>query len=142
MRYVRIFLATLLSLLIADGLWLGSMLDRLYRPIMGPLMATQINWIGAIGFYVIYTTGLFVLIILPQSDTPKAPGLAYGARAALLGLVAFGTYDLTALAVIKDWSLPHSLIDMIWGIITTTLAAYVGLWAGKPKADPTRPPKS
>ena len=70
MRYVRIFLATLLSLLIADGLWLGSMLDRLYRPIMGPLMATQINWIGAIGFYVIYTTGLFVLIILPQSDTP------------------------------------------------------------------------
>jgi uncharacterized membrane protein len=48
---------------------------------------------------------------------------------ALLGLVAYGTYDLTNQATLKTWSTTITLADMAWGSVLTALAASAGYLA-------------
>jgi uncharacterized membrane protein len=45
------------------------------------------------------------------------------AMGALLGLLAYGTYDLTNLAVMKGFTLKIALIDMAWGAFVTAATA-------------------
>ena len=45
---------------------------------------------------------------------------------ALLGLVAYGTYDLTNQATLKTWPITITLIDMSWGVLLTAVAAAAG----------------
>ena len=126
------FVTVLISLLIADVIWLGSMMEGLYRPAMKTLLAPEVNYIGVVGFYLIYTLGVLGLIVLPHCDqADDKKGLSLSLKAMLFGLCAFGTYDMTALAVIRDWPLALSFIDMAWGAVTTLIAAQCGVFVLK-----------
>ncbi len=48
---------------------------------------------------------------------------ALSLRAGLLALAAFGTYDLTGLAVIRNWPVALSFIDMAWGTFAAVVTA-------------------
>jgi len=51
---------------------------------------------------------------------------------AMLGLVAYGTYDLTNLATLKGWPLHVALLDLAWGTVVTAIAscaAYLAMRA-------------
>ena len=50
---------------------------------------------------------------------------------ALFGLVAYGTYDLTNLATVKEWPLIVSLVDMGWGMFVAFSSASVAFFANK-----------
>ena len=48
------------------------------------------------------------------------------------GLVTYATYDLTSLAVIKDWPLRVTIIDMIWGaVLASSVSTITYLIAAK-----------
>ena len=47
---------------------------------------------------------------------------------AVLGLVAYGTYDITNLATVRGWALGISLIDLCWGTVVTASAATGGFF--------------
>ena len=47
---------------------------------------------------------------------------------ALLGLVAYGTYDMTNLATLKGWSSLVTIADMAWGMTVSAIAATAGTW--------------
>ena len=47
-------------------------------------------------------------------------------RGAALGLVAYGTYELTNWAVLRDWPALLVPIDIGWGVVLTAMAAFVG----------------
>jgi len=47
-------------------------------------------------------------------------------RGALLGLVAYGTYDLTNWATLRGWSVQVTLMDWAWGTFATAVACTVG----------------
>jgi len=45
----------------------------------------------------------------------------------LLGIIIYSVYDLTSLALLKNWSVKTAIIDTLWGGILftlTTLAVY------------------
>lgn len=114
-----------------DFVWLGMMTEGLYRPAMQGLLRPDFQPGPAIAFYLIYVFALVWLVLKPLLDGaetwPKAiPALTI--RAGLFALAAFGTYDLTGLAVIRDWPASLSLIDMAWGVCngvaTANLAAF------------------
>ena len=48
---------------------------------------------------------------------------------ALIGLLAYGTYDMTNLATLKGWSLQVSLVDMAWGAFLSATASAAGYFA-------------
>lgn len=103
-------------------IWLGLVAKNFYRAQIGALMKPEVNWTAAIVFYLIFIAGLVVFVISPAVEKASwKHALLFGA---LFGLVCYATYDLTNLAVAKDWPLLVTVIDMIWG---TVLAASVSV---------------
>jgi uncharacterized membrane protein len=47
-------------------------------------------------------------------------------RAALFGLITYGTYDLTNLATVRDWPVLVTVVDMIWGTVLSVLVGLAG----------------
>jgi uncharacterized membrane protein len=124
MRFLIAYVATVATFLGLDYLWLSYAGDRLYRPALGSLMADAPNVPIAAAFYLIYAAGIVVFAVTPSAE-PRSLVTVAG-LAALLGLVAYGTYDITNLATLRGWPVSVSLIDMIWGVLVTTVAALAG----------------
>src|SRR5690348_10949450 len=116
---------------VMDGLWLGLIArDWLVRQ-MGPLRREKFLVAPAVGFYVLYSIGMAVFAVAPAVE---AGGWM---RAALLGgflgVVAFGTYDLTNLATLKGWPKAMTAVDIVWGGVVSAVssagaAAVIGLF--------------
>ena len=103
-----------------DMIWLGLVAKNFYRGQIGSLMKTDVNWVAAIIFYLIFISGLVVFVITPAMEKGSlSHALLFGA---LFGFVCYATYDLTNLAVAKDWPLLVTIVDLIWGAV---LAASV-----------------
>lgn len=122
--------ATLLSMGALDALWLATMTSRLYRRALPDLLLETPKWAPAIGFYLLYAAGTLVLVVLPALDhgwsIPRAM-----LTGALLGLVAYGTYDLTNLATVRGWSPTVTVVDMAWGAGFTAVVVAVAVAAAR-----------
>jgi len=118
------YLASALVFLVLDAAWLTTMADRLYRPALGRLLLDRFELAPAALFYALYVIGIVVFAV--------APGLASGrwttslGLGALLGLIAYATYDLTNQATLRDWPWRVTLADLGWGTLVTAVAAAAG----------------
>jgi uncharacterized membrane protein len=123
-KYLASYAAAAVLMLALDGLWLGLLAKDFYQQGLGHLMANSPRWLPALLFYVLYPLGLLYFAVLPQSQDA---GLAQTMlRGALFGLFAYGTYDLSNLATLKDWPVLVSIVDVVWGILASCLAALGG----------------
>ena len=105
-----------------DMLWLGLVAKNFYRNQIGFLMKSELNWIAALIFYLLFIVGLVLFVIAPAIEKKSwMHALLFGA---LFGLITYATYDLSNLATIKDWPLLVTIVDLIWG---ATLAASVSI---------------
>ena len=120
-RTVFAYLGTLLAFLVLDGLWLGVLMGSTYKSLLGALMLDQPRLLPAVLFYLLYVLGCVVLVILPSASWQRAARLG-----ALLGLVAYGTYDLSNWATLQGWSASLALMDMAWGTFLTAVCCTVG----------------
>lgn len=112
-------------LLVLDLIWLGVVARDFYRQGLGPLMADNVNIAAALGFYLIYSIGLYVFVAHPAIESRDWQTAAL--MGALFGLVAYATYDLTNLAVVKGFPVHVAAVDMAWGagVSAVTAAATV-----------------
>jgi len=117
------YLGTLLAFLVLDGLWLGVLMGPTYKSLLGALMLDQPRLLPAVLFYLLYVLGCVVLVVLPSASWQRAARLG-----ALLGLVAYGTYDLSNWATLQGWSAGLALMDMAWGTCLTAICCTVGHW--------------
>ena len=123
-KLLMIYAVMLMVFIACDLLWIGVIAQPVYQQGIGHLMADQPNIQAAILFYLIYPAGLLYLV--PAIHLAGVKPRTVILRAAILGLVAYATYDLSNLATLKDWPVQMSLIDMVWGMILTMLAALAG----------------
>jgi uncharacterized membrane protein len=125
MQFIVAYASTGLVFLALDALWLGFMASRVYRPLIGELMAEQPNWPPAVLFYLLYVTGVVVFAVQPALASGRwTTALMLGA---FLGLVAYGTYDLTNHATLRNWPAAMTAIDLAWGTFATAMAATAGM---------------
>lgn len=129
MELIKLYIITFISFLGIDFLWLTKVAPNLYKDQIGHLMAEKPN-LGAAGlFYVLYIIGLVAFVVQPAVAKQSISFAA--SRGALFGLVAYATFDLTSMAVLKDWPLKITLIDLAWGSILTAsvcaIATFVAL---------------
>jgi len=120
-------LGTGVAVLALDGVWLSFMSTRFYRPKLGDLLAANFKIAPALAFYAIYLFGVTRFAVLPavqQGGWEKA-----ALDGALLGLTAYATYDLTNLATLREWSWSVTIVDLIWGVLLTALAAVAGYFS-------------
>lgn len=121
------FLAAGAAFLILDLLWLGLLARGFYKKQMGELMARTFNVPAAIAFYLVYLVGVMIYAVTPAMET----GTIFEAakRGAMFGFFCYATYDLTCLAVMRNYKTSLAIVDIIWGTILTAAAASAGYYA-------------
>lgn len=124
MIYAVAYAATLVVFVVVDLIWLGVVAKRFYRAQLDGLLAEQYSFRAAAIFYLAYPLGVVVFAIAPTYASGSwALAAAWGA---MLGLFAYGTYDLTNLATLRNWPLRLAAVDMLWGTVLTAFAAACG----------------
>ena len=121
--------ASAATMLVLDGAWLTTMAKKLYRPKLGDLLASNFHLAPAAAFYAIYELGTYAIAV-HQSHADGRVDLA-ALRGAMLGFVAYSTYDLTNQATLRHWSTTVTIADIAWGTILTGVVAAAGAWAAK-----------
>ncbi len=124
--YLTAYLVTAIAFLAIDSVWLSNMANVFYRPVMGDMLVPGFRLAPAIVFYVIFVFGLVFFAVRPGLLAGSATvTLIHGA---LLGFVAYATYDLTNQATLKNWSWTLTIADLIWGTVLSAVSAYIGYW--------------
>ncbi len=111
--FIKIYLIALPVFLLIDAIWLGFLAKGFYAKHLGYLMKSNIDWMAAAIFYVIFIAGLSFFVIEPAIE--KGSWIYAVLGGALFGLVAYATYDLTNQATIKDWPMIVTIADLAWG---------------------------
>ncbi len=117
------YLVTFLVFLGIDAIWLGVIAKNMYAKTIGHLMSDKPNLIPALIFYLFYVVGIIVFAVNPalkEKSTTIAIQLG-----ALLGFIAYSTYDLTNLATLKNWPVHVTLIDIVWGTFLTASVSVI-----------------
>ena len=127
--YFKAYLGTLAAFVALDAVWLGLITPDYYDRQIGHLMAESPNWLAAAGFYLLYLAGIVYLAVSPSLREGSVSKAAL--RGAVLGAVAYGTYAMTALAVLRDWPLGMTFVDIGWGGLITGCAAAAGSLAAR-----------
>ena len=127
--YIAAFLGAVLVMGALDAVWLTQMGPQLYRPVIGAIMADTVNMAAAMAFYLIYIAGIVILAVRPTLATGRWQAAAF--KGAVLGFVAYATYDLTNQATLSHWSTLLTVIDICWGTFLTCVAATGGYFAAR-----------
>jgi uncharacterized membrane protein len=123
-KYLTAYISTLLVFLVCDGIWLGLLMGPTYRAWLGPLMLEQPVVGPAAAFYLLYSVGIVVFGVMPGLQRQRLARAVGGS--VLLGLMAYGTYDLTNWATLQGWPAQLALIDLAWGTLVSGLAGAGG----------------
>jgi uncharacterized membrane protein len=118
------YASTALVFLGIDAVWLTLAAQRLYRPLIGDMLLEQFDLIPVLLFYLVYIAGIVVFAVSPAFNTGR--WTTAGFQGALLGFVAYATYDLTNQATLRNWPVAVTVADLCWGTILTAFAATAG----------------
>ncbi len=127
-NYLKLYFGTLLVFFAIDILWLGLVANKLYAKYLGFLMGDT-NWLPAIIFYLLFIVAMLVFVVMPGVKEGSLSKTLM--HAALFGLVAYATYDLTNLATIKDWPVLITVVDMIWGTVLSLLVSLASFFIAR-----------
>lgn len=129
-EFAAAYVSAAICMLILDAIWLTTMANVLYRPLLGSILLENGFRLGpAIAFYFLYVAGITVLATMPGLEAGKWTTAAfYGAA---LGLVAYGTYDLTNQATLKVWPTIVTIADLCWGLFLTGTSATAGYFGAR-----------
>lgn len=118
------YIATAVIFLGLDALWLGVVAQTAYRRWIGHLMADDINMMAAFWFYLAYVVGLIIFAVSPAlRDGAWTTAAIYGA---LFGFFAYGTYEMSNFATLRDWPVSMVITDLAWGTILSAVSAVGG----------------
>lgn len=121
--FLAAYLGAGAALAVLDAMWLTQVGPRLYRPTLDPVLADKPNMTAALAFYLVYVLGVVLLAVWPNRDAGLVKTAVTGA---MLGALAYATYDLTNQATLKVWSTRITLIDIGWGACLTAVGAAAG----------------
>lgn len=123
MQTLILYLSTAGVFLILDAVMLTLFMKPLFSRHIGALMLDDIRIVPAAAFYAAYVAGLLYLVSIPALKT-GAPVLL---PAAIIGAMAYGTYEFTSYAIMKDWHPTMVATDVVWGTVLTAISAWAGV---------------
>jgi len=126
--FLSLFITSILFLII-DLIWLSFSVKYFYRPQLGALLNEKPVMWAAVLFYLIYVVGLAIIILQPAIKQDSITQAFF--TGIVFGIVAYGTYNFTNMATIKNWSPYVVLIDIIWGGFLTGTSSALGIYLSK-----------
>ena len=128
--YVKLYGLTVPVFFVIDIIWLGVVAKSFYQKNLKYILSPNVNWTAAIIFYLIYIAGILIFAVLPALAKDSLRHAAVWG--ALFGFFTYATYDLTNLALLKDWPIVIVIVDILWGVVlcsaVATLSFFVAKW--------------
>lgn len=126
MKWIAAYVSAALAFGVLDFLWLRWAGPNFYRPALGDLLAAEFRMAPALAFYLIYIAGMVWFAVRPGMAGGVPVAVVNGA---LLGGLAYATYDLTNQATLRVWPVHLTLVDIAWGAAASALASGVAALA-------------
>jgi uncharacterized membrane protein len=127
--FLKVYLVTVPVFFVIDLLWLGVIAKDIYQKYIGHLMRSATNWPVALLFYLLFIVGLVIFVIYPAIQRGSwTYALVYGA---MFGFFTYMTFDLTSLAVLKDWPWQIVIVDIIWGVVLSSSVSVIAYFIFK-----------
>ena len=109
-------------LVLIDSFWLNVVSKDFFTKQLGSLLGPVFNiWFGLVA-WLLLTFGIYYFVI-PKSES-YGDALLNGS---IFGLVVYGAYDFTNLAIL-NWSLLASVVDIFWGGVLCAVVSLIGLF--------------
>lgn len=125
---LRTYAVAIVTFFALDLLWLGVVAKGFYRTQMGHLLRPDVQWGPALLFYLIFVAALVVFVVQPALEKQSLRhALLYGA---FFGLATYAAYDLTNLALAKDFPTIVAVVDLAWGALLSATVAGVAYKLG------------
>ncbi len=123
-KYIAAYIATIVVFFAFDFGWLSIMGEALYKPTLGDILLPKFLPAPALIFYLLYIVGVIIFCVTPAFTSGNwTTALLYGA---LFGFFCYGTYDMTNMSTLRNWTLTITVADMIWGSVLTGVSASLG----------------
>jgi len=129
MQLLAAYVAALIVFVMIDAVWLSVMGNMLYRPILGDILLPTLRLAPALVFYAVFPIGIVALAAMPGLKLGSLGSAAVSGL--LLGAIAYGTYDLTNYATLRNWNLQLTVLDIVYGAIATGAAAVAATYASR-----------
>ena len=126
MHFAALYVPVLAVFLTCEAVWLSKVMRPLFERHVGALLAADVRWTAAAGFYVIYAAGIVHFAALPALREGGPPAAAL--NGALLGALVYGVYEATNMATLKGWTWSMVAADVAGGAVFTALAAAASVW--------------
>ena len=123
MQTLILYAITAVIFLVLDAVMLTLHMRPLFQRFLGDQILTDIRIVPAALFYLAYTAGLVYLVSMPALKS----GSAIIIPAAIIGAMAYGTYEFTSYAIMKTWSPILVMNDVAWGTVLTAFSAWAGV---------------
>lgn len=125
MKFFKQYIFTALVFVVIDLLWIAGLMLNFYTTAYGDLARTvdgkfQAAIIPGILVYLIIPLGIVMLGFRGATTRRQAV-----VQSALYGFFTYATYDLTALSVLRDWSVLGTVVDMAWGTALCSIVAAI-----------------
>ena len=119
--YLKLYFLTVPIFFIIDLIWLGVVAKAFYQKNLNHILSPNVHWPAAIIFYLMYIAGILIFAVLPGlAKDSLRHAVVWGA---LFGFFTYATYDLTNLALLKDWPLKVVIVDILWGVVLCSIVA-------------------
>ena len=121
LRFLAAYAVAVFVMGAMDALWLGWLALDFYKRELGALMTDQVRLVPAALYYLGFPAAIVFLALNPRPDRLGGAVL----RSAVMGLAAFGVYDLTNLATLRGYTLAMTVVDMSYGAFASAVGGAV-----------------
>lgn len=125
MKILILYFVTALIFFATDAIGLRLMVKPVFDRHVAHLYADPFRVIPAALFYLGYVAGMLWFVSVPALRGFDPTSALFGGIA--LGVMAYGTYEFTNYATLRDWSIEQVAVDTIWGGVLTGFSAWAGV---------------
>jgi len=126
MTVLTLYVATFAVFLGLDYIALTNLIKPTFEKDIAPLLLDSPRMGPAVIFYAFYVGVLLWFVSWPAIQMDKSLIWVF-ASGALIGAMAYGTYEFTNLATLKDWTWRMVATDFTWGTFLTGTSATAGV---------------
>lgn len=129
MKVAILYFSTAVIFFAADAIGLRLLIKPVFERHVSHLFADPFRVGPAALFYLGYVAGVLWFVSLPALRAGDPIAALFGGVA--LGILAYGTYEFTNYATLRDWSVQQVVTDTLWGGVLTGFSAWAGVWIAR-----------
>lgn len=129
MQIITLYAVTAVVFLILDAVMLTTVIKPAFQKHIGDWLLESPKLAPAAAFYLFYVAGILYFVSLPAME--EGGVLRALTTGALLGAVAYGTYEFTNISTLTRWSWEMVAIDWVWGMVLTGVSAAAGVFVAR-----------